>query len=133
MALRRFALAFAFVFALVPALLAPLGCKKLRGDGDSLEKLYCEGGVRDGRPAGGDCLDVTLATDAGDPSVIGRVALVSDYQVSYEVRRTGKKTFNLVRDGQVAGTLELDGSWVRVKLGDGRKVSLRSDMPGPLI
>lgn len=52
--------------------------------------------------------------------------------MTYEVRRTGKKTFNLVRDGQVAGTLELDGNWVRVTLG-ARKVSLRSDLPGPLI
>lgn len=79
MALRRFALPFAFVFALVPALLAPLGCKKQKTDGsEALEKLYCEGGVRDGRPAGGDCLDVTLATGTSDPSVIGRALLVSD-------------------------------------------------------
>ena len=67
------------------------------------------------------------------------IPIHSPFQGGLTVKRVptdlagGKGRLTFVAAAGGTGTLELDGNWVRVTLRDGRKVSLRSDMPGPLI
>lgn len=102
----------------------------------SLSPLYCEGGVTyKGEGMGGECLFLTMEAVSGDPNSVGtahwRSGNVAD---RYSVRRTSKNKYELFLNGAVAGTLEQDDNWVKVKLSrDSTKTySLRDDPPGAL-
>ncbi len=120
------------------ALLAIGACKP-----KSIVGLHCEGGVKGtSESQGGDCLSVAAETTSSDPDLVGRATWVDDYKYPMLVRRTGKTTYSLHRDGQSVGTIEQDGNWLHVRFTSvpaesrartDRTYHVRSDMPGPLI
>lgn len=95
----------------------------------SLERMYCEGGVRDGRSDGGDCLVIDDNKPDQDPRTIGSALLTSRYKERFTLRTAEAGAFELHRDGKLAGVIEKKhGSWIAVKLADSPHViSLRSD------
>ena len=92
--------------------------------------FYCEGGVVQGRPSGGECIDISPDRPDNDPRTVGKAALVSRYAQPYTLRRTSAGKYSLLLDGAVAGTLEHDGKWVTVRLPPAVVHRMRSDAPG---
>ena len=106
--------------------LAVVGC---HSSGGGLAKMYCEGGVDDDRPLGGECFAIEDRKLDDDPTTIGSGRLVSDPTRPMSIRRVDANHWNLFREGSAVGTLALDGHWLTAAI-DGRTVHVRSDPPG---
>lgn len=117
----RLLLAFA-AFALL------VGCQK------KLDELYCEGGVRDGKGDGGECLFLTPMSPEGNGTTVATAHFSkADYKTTYEIRRTSKDQYDLYVEGVIAGSMVHDGNWLKLTFKSDPKTTykLRSDLPGP--
>lgn len=100
----------------------------------TLDPEYCEGGIINGKPQGGECASFKAGNTDGHPKTVGTIMFSKRYTKTYVVRNAGKARYELVLDGVHAGVIEQDGSWIRTKFEDGEEIrGMRSDAPGFLM